>query len=242
MKTSARALKIILMENQYLTGEYVDKNPTYHVEDSPWKAAQVLRMVRKHGLRPASICEIGCGAGEILRQLQIQLPKGTQLFGYEISPQAIELCRSRENDALRFLHQDLLATHDGPFDLLLCMDVFEHVSDYLGFLRQLRSKAGLKLFHIPLDISVLSVLRTTPITGSRASAGHLHYFTKETALLTLQDAGYEVLDWYYTPGAIARGKGLRTRLAKRPRQLLSLVNPDWAARLLGGFSILALTK
>jgi hypothetical protein len=27
--------------NQYLSGEYQAKNPTFHVEDSPWKAEQI---------------------------------------------------------------------------------------------------------------------------------------------------------------------------------------------------------
>ena len=45
------------------------------------------------------------------------------------------------------------------FDLLLMLDVFEHVEDYIGLLRAVRSKAKQKLFHIPLDLSVQSVLR-----------------------------------------------------------------------------------
>ncbi|HVQ39324.1 MAG TPA: hypothetical protein VMS31_17425, partial [Pyrinomonadaceae bacterium] len=54
----------------YQTGEYVERNPTYHVEDSPWKAQHILSLMQKNALQPRTICEIGCGAGEILRQLQ----------------------------------------------------------------------------------------------------------------------------------------------------------------------------
>jgi len=48
---------------------------------------------------------------------------------------------------------------DTYFDSLLCIDVFEHVEDYIGFVKTLKSKATYKIFHIPLDISVLSVIR-----------------------------------------------------------------------------------
>lgn len=235
-------LKFVGHPGMYQTGEYLEKNPTYHVEDSPWKAAQVLRMIKKHDLSPKSVCEVGCGAGEILKQLQAQLPEETQLYGYEISPQAYALAQQRENDRLHFFCEDLLTLPNPGFDLLLCLDVFEHVEDYLGFLRGLRETAQHKVFHIPLDLSVQWLWRSTPIMREREQAGHLHYFTKETALATLQDAGYEVIDWCYTPGAIANPRSVKAKLASLPRRLLSAINQDLVVRILGGYSVLVLAK
>ncbi|MCU1268064.1 MAG: Methyltransferase type 12 [Acidobacteria bacterium] len=228
-------------QSMYQTGEYLEKNPTYHVEDSPWKAGQILRMIQRHELRPRTICEVGCGAGEILKQLQGSLPADTTLFGYEISPRAFALCQERENDRLHFVCADLI-TQSEKFDLLLCLDVFEHVEDYLGFLRGLREKGTYKIFHIPLDLSVQWLWRRRPIMREREQAGHLHYFMKETALATLQDAGYEVLDWFYTPGAIANPRSVKAKLASLPRRLLSAINQDLVVRILGGYSLLVLAK
>lgn len=229
-------------ESIYQTGEYVERNPTYHVEDSAWKATQILKMIEKHSVRPTSVCEVGCGAGEILKQLQTRLPADTQLVGYEISPQAFGMCRERENDRLHFFCEDLLTTQTEKFDLLLCLDVFEHVEDYLGFLRGLREKGVHKVFHIPLDLSVNWLWRSGPIMREREQAGHLHYFTKETALATLQDAGYEVIDWFYTPGAIANPRSVKAKLARWPRRMLSAVNQDLVVRILGGYALLVLAK
>jgi Methyltransferase domain len=229
-------------ETIYQTGEYVEKNPTYHVEDSAWKAGQVLKMIEKNNLRSQSICEIGCGAGEILRQLQSRLAQDTEFYGYEISPQAFALCRERDNDHLHFFCQDLLRTDAGPFDLALCLDVFEHVEDYLDFLRELRPKATQHIFHIPLDLSVQSVWRGRPLLRVREQVGHLHYFTRETALETLRDAGYEVIDWFYTPGAIANPRSVKAKLASWPRRLLFAMNQDLVVRILGGYSLLVLAK
>jgi SAM-dependent methyltransferase len=226
-------------QQMYLDGSYVESNPTYHTEDSPWKAGQVLRMLRKHDLWPRSVCEVGCGAGEVLKQLQRHFPDGTTFHGYEISPQAFALCRQRENDRLHFSCADLLAKDTDPFGLLLCLDVLEHVEDYMGFLRKLRPRAAYKVFHVPLELSAQNVLRCAPIVVGRTTAGHLHYFMKETALLTLQDTGYQVVDWFYTP-CCDRGAGLKSWLAWWPRRLLALAGPDLAARLLGGYSLLVL--
>jgi hypothetical protein len=229
-------------QNIYQTGEYVERNPTYHVEDSAWKANQILKMLEKHDLRPQSICEVGCGAGEILKQLQSGLPEDTQFFGFEISPQAFALCQERANDRLHFFCEDIL-TDTRCFDLLLCLDVFEHVEDYLGFLRGLRYKANeFTIFHIPLDLSAQWVWRRAPLMRIREQAGHLHYFTKETALATLRDAGYEVVDWFYTPGAIANPRSVKAKLASWPRRLLSTLNQDLVVRVLGGYSLLVLAK
>jgi len=227
-------------ENIYLTGEYIARNPLYHIEDSPWKAGQVLKMLNKHNLEIATMCEVGCGAGEILRQLQLLMPEEVVFDGYDISPQAFRLSEQRANDRLRFFCEDFLSKTINPFDVLLCIDVFEHVEDCIGFLRNLREKAKYKLFHIPLDMSVQTVLRCAPIVQSRRTVGHLHYFMKETALLTLQDAGYDIMDYFYTPGGIDRGTTLKSKLAKLPRLVFSLINQDLTVRILGGYSLLVL--
>ncbi len=226
----------------YETGEYVERNPTYHVEDSSWKARHILDLIQKNSLQPHAVCELGCGAGEILKQLQSHLPADTEFFGYDISPQAFELCRQRENERLHFHCEDLITADTPFFDLLLCIDVFEHVQDYIGFLRDLRSKAQYKVFHIPLDMSAQWVMRGRPILQEREQAGHLHYFMKDTALAALRDTGYEVLDWTYTPGAIDNPRSMKAKVASLPRRLLVRLNQDFAVRLLGGYSLLVLAE
>lgn len=57
----------------YKDGEYLKKNPTWHVEESPFKAKYILEMLRRNNLSPRTVCEAGCGAGEVLRQLQLQM-------------------------------------------------------------------------------------------------------------------------------------------------------------------------
>jgi len=228
--------------NIYLDGEYIEKNPLYHVEDSPWKASQILKMLARHELQIASVCEVGCGAGEILRQLQLQMPSEVTFHGYEISPQAFDLCKQRQNERLLFYCEDLLSKETQPFDLLLCIDVVEHVEDHMGFLRQLRHKGVHKLFHIPLDITAQAILRGKPLVVWREELGHLHSFMKETALLTLQETGYEIVDFFYTPGGLERIESVKQRVAKLPRRVLSTISQDFAVRALGGYSLLVLAR
>ncbi len=231
------------MEDCYTQGDYIARNPTWHAEDSAWKAKHILRMIGKNDLRPNTVCEVGCGAGEILNQLYLELPDHIAFIGYEISPQAYELASQKAKERLQFHLNNFEDEPDCFFDLLLVVDVVEHVEDYFGFLRALRGKAEHKIFHIPLDISVQRVLWGTPILRRRRDVGHIHYFTKETALATLQDTGYEIVDHFYTGGSLELPeKSLMYSLGKWPLRLARLLNQDMAVRILGGHSLMVLAR
>lgn len=228
---------------RYTDGQYFDDNPTWHVEDSPWKAEHVHQMIVRNGLEPASVCEVGCGAGEVLVQLQNRLPDHCLLSGYDISPQAYELASRRANERLRFFQADLLAEPDAFFDLVLVVDLLEHLEDYYGFLRKLKLYGQNFIFHIPLDLSAYTVWRSYPIIDLRASVGHIHYFTKETALAALRETGYEIADWLYPEQQLVlRGKPARQKVLALVRQALLRANADLAVRLLGGRSLLLLAR
>lgn len=227
----------------YHDGTYQQNNPGWHEEDSPWKARQIAEILKKNHIVPFTVGEIGCGAGGILKFLAEQYGQAVTLCGYEISPQAFELCREKEAPNLHFFLKDLLAEAQPTFDVSLAIDVLEHVEDYCGFLRKFARTGVYKIFHIPLDLSVQTVLRATPIIQQRITVGHLHYFTKETALATLKDAGYEVVDWRYTSGSSELpNRSWKAKLLKLPRRFLLRFHPDMAARLLGGCSLLVLAK
>jgi 2-polyprenyl-3-methyl-5-hydroxy-6-metoxy-1,4-benzoquinol methylase len=229
--------KIYTEEN----GEYLKNNPTWHVEDSPWKANQIIKILKRNKIEPKTIAEIGCGAGEILNQLHMHLPKEITFTGYDISSDAISLAKSREKERLHFKNENLVETNE-KFDVLLMIDVFEHVEDYLGFIKSTKKLAKNTIFHIPLDISVQAILRNKLMIG-RESVGHIHYFMKDTAIATLQDAGYEVLDYFYTPTTLDLPQHtLKAKLAILPRKLMFMVSKDLAAKILGGFSLIVITK
>jgi SAM-dependent methyltransferase len=226
----------------YCDGTYLANNPGWHEEDSPWKARQIARMVRAHGLPLGTIAEVGCGAGEVLRQLSRLLPEGIRYKGFETSPQAFDLCRDKAEENIEYSCEDFFA--DGStYDMVMAIDVIEHVEDYLGFLKRLKPRAQWKLFHIPLDLSVQAVLRPRAFRVLRGRYGHLHYFTRETALAALGDCGYGIVDSFYTPGCLElRQRGWRSKLLKLPRRLAFRLSPSLSGRLFGGFSLMVLAR
>jgi trans-aconitate methyltransferase len=223
----------------HINGEYLKKNPNWHVEYSPGKAAAILDLLGRRGLRPRTICEVGCGAGEVLRQLQMKMPPDCVFSGYDIAPAAIEMARQRQNAQLQFELADFVAAETPAFDLLLVLEVVDHVENYLQFLRQLKNRAEWKLFSFSLDVSAQSALRKSGFVKAREVFSHLHHFNKEIAVSTLSHAGYEIVDTFYGPNHAD------TRAAKLVRPLRALtfgIDQDLSVRLFGGRSLLVLTR
>lgn len=150
------------MKEMYEGTLYAENNPTWHEEDSPWKAKQVRGIIEDNKIPRNTICEVGCGTGEILLNLERSFPEA-RLFGYEISPHAFERAEAKETDRTKFYFEDLAETPEADrefFDVLLVIDVIEHVEDYISFVRKLKPLARYKIFHIPLDLSAQSIIRS----------------------------------------------------------------------------------
>jgi 2-polyprenyl-3-methyl-5-hydroxy-6-metoxy-1,4-benzoquinol methylase len=228
--------------DRYNDGEYFKYNPTWSVETSAWKAEKISKMLKEENISPGSICEIGCGAGEILNCLHPKFPQA-EFYGYEISEQAFELCKARQKERLNYKLEDLLAdSNTDYYDLLLIIDVVEHVEDYFTFLRKCKGKARIKLFHIPLDMNIQGILRTTPIITSRKMVGHLHYFSKETALSALSECGYDIIHYSFTHGSIElKNRTFKNKILDIPRKIFYHISEDLTARYFGA-SLLILAQ
>jgi ubiquinone/menaquinone biosynthesis C-methylase UbiE len=233
------------MKDIYKTGDYLNTTISWHSEDSPWKAQKILEILNRNRLKPLNIADCGCGSGVILNELSKSKELENSYFkGYDISPQAIEIARGLNNSKIDFFNSDLLTLEEQYFDLLLIIDVFEHVPNYLEFLEKCSRKADYKVYHIPLGIHVSSVLRNI-LTRDRYDIGHIHQFNADIALCALQDTGHEVIDYFYTSGSLSlffKHASFKRAVANVPRWLLSRLNITLTARLFGGFSLMVLTK
>ncbi len=250
----------MLFQDLYTRGEYLVTHPTWHVEESPWKVMYLLQLMARNHLTPQTICEVGCGAGEGLRLLQQRMDGRCRFWGYEISPQAYEMATSRANERLQFKLADIRDEPSTSFDLILVMDVLEHMEDYFSLLRAIRPKSEYKIIQIPLDISVRSVL-FGHLIEYRKLHGHIHYFTKELGLQMLRDVGYDIIDYCYTKESdftprsrlepwgkvIQHPRTLPRALFKRARRgakqvVVRVLGDDMAERIFGEWRLMVVAK
>lgn len=230
------------MEAMYVDDTYARQNPTWHEEDSPWKAKQITSIIRRNQVPTKTICEVGCGTGEILLNLSNEFQKA-KLTGYEISPQAYARAKQKETSAVSFVFDDFTKAETEKQDVVILADVIEHVEDCISFLKSLRGRSAYTILHIPLDLSVQSLLRSWPIMRLRKDVGHIHYFYKESALALLRDCGFEIVDYAYTASRLELpNQAFSSKLVRLPRRAFFSLNPDLTVRVLGGYSLLVLAR
>lgn len=231
--------------NDMYTGNLYSKNkPTWDDEGTGWKASVIQKLLQKNDVFPESIIEVGCGAGGILKELSLLNPSIKSLKGYDISPYAIAMANKHTNEKIQFFNTDYINSNDAGGDVLLVIDVIEHIDDYYGFLNKLRDRSSNVVFHIPLDLSSRNILKPHTILLQRQLVGHLHYFTKEIAEWALKDTGFTVIDWLYTKPAIDTevAQSFKTSLKKTLRNISFAVNKDWSVKMWGGYSMMILAK
>ena len=223
---------------------YLANNNDWHKPDSVWKASHISNILRKNKIFPSTVIDIVCGSGDIIYNLS-KTYNTTKFTGYEVSPIAYKIAKNKVTKNIKFklLNFVSLKNKRKEYDCLLCIDVFEHVEDYIFFLKSIKNKAKYKIFHVPLDLNLLTSLRVQILIWARYFLGHLHYFNKETALETLKYCQYQIIDCYITaPILISRSNTIKQLLVKWLAKFIYYFSKDLAAKLFYGFSLIILTK
>jgi len=230
------------MENIYTNKTYLQNNPTWHEEGAAVKGQDILKILERNNLSFNSVCEIGCDSWEIFAQLQKHFQNNITFRGYDISPQAIDIAKKKEKPNLRFELRDFAhKSNDEFYDLLLVIDVIEHLENYFSFLESITRRGRYTIFHIPLDVSVWSLFREQMLIESKQRVGHIHNFTEEFIKSILEDTGYTIVDSFYTPPTFEK-ISFKQKLVNGARKVLFKLNKRFCTKTLGGYSIMLLAK
>lgn len=235
----------------YTSGEYRSQHPTWGREDSAWKMKYLMRVLspedlaRRLGTQAISVVDVGCGAGGIIGLLVDRLiRRGWSIksaVGYDIAEHALELAR-KEWTGIEFVSGSSWRP-DARYDLGLLIDVVEHVDDPCRFIQNCARRCKYLVFHIPLDESLNTRIRNQYEYLSKR-LGHIHYYHEGSAIALLQQNGQEIIRYVFTPGFMLPSSRLRFRakLVFLPRLLFRWISERWSAKILGGYSVMVLTR
>lgn len=230
------------MKNIYNDKTYLKNNPSWHEEDAPFKTTKIIKILERNSISFKTICEVGCGSGEILVQLESRLSVPNNFIGFDISNDAINIAKKKETDKIKFEVKDITDKDDNSFyDLILVIDVIEHLEDYFRFLNGIVSKGKYTIFHIPLDMSIWSLFRENILIESKDRVGHIHNFTEDFIQHILSDHGFEIIDKIYTEPNY-KAISIKQKFVSFLRKFLFRINKRFCTKTLGGYSILLLTK
>jgi SAM-dependent methyltransferase len=149
--------------------------------------------LKKLGIKPASILDIGCGTGELLKELFHVYPNA-QFYGCDLSREAGNLTVVIFPSA-RFYCFDAGKTQKEAFektvDLITCCEVLEHCSSPIQVIKnayQWLNRDGLFFISVPAG----------PMTAYDRAIGHQHHYTtKEIKELLLSEGFCDVHAQYW---------------------------------------------
>ncbi|MEO8905979.1 MAG: class I SAM-dependent methyltransferase [Polyangiaceae bacterium] len=153
----------------------------------------IVQLAQRYAGRPGEILDVGCGQGELLRELAEALP-GAEVHGADLSEQSLIDSR-RRNPSFDLFELNLTHAHFveqyaarlSAFDFLVCSEVLEHVPDH-----QLAARRLLELLR-PSGVGIITV------PGGKMSAfdkviGHQRHYTPRVLEKLLTDAGFDVIE------------------------------------------------
>lgn len=184
-----------------------------------------------------SVCDVGCSSGDILNLLcKSKILKNlSKIDGYDINSKALDLARNNFPH-INFYNKDLFKANV-HYDLLLCSDVFEHVSDVYSFLSGLKDIAKYFLFNIPLECSLARTMTTEHgLRKSYTNYGHLHFYSAASAILTLELSGYKIIKKEFAKDKTKNlyySKSLKKLIKALPPLILEQINPYLSAAIFG---------
>ena len=227
----------------YASGEYYDSHAVYDL-DTPYKATELLALLlpyaARRGIKVRSFADVGCGGGgaaEAIRRGLLDAGHPVEdARGYEISPHVTAL----RKEGVTFHYEDF-SQADAHLDLVTMFDVFEHVPDPVGFLRNVAERCHVLGLHIPLDDNWGNGFFNR-YRGLMDDPGHVMYLDTASALTLVSMSGVLTQDYRYTyPHRWPSSRtSLAMRLASPLRRVLSFINPWLAYKLVGGVSLMVI--
>jgi glycosyltransferase involved in cell wall biosynthesis len=186
---------------------------------------------------PSKVLEIGCGSGNTLVWLK-SLKHCAWIGGVEKAPEAVTLAREKLDVVYPVdIEQDNLPLQESTLDLILCLDVLEHMVNPWEVVRRLHrllKTGGALIISIP-NVRNHVVLFPLLFKGKwdYADAGildksHLRFFVRDTAIQLIESSGLRV-DMIASTGL---GRSRRSRIvnALLPSLITSLFEKQYLIR------------
>jgi ubiquinone/menaquinone biosynthesis C-methylase UbiE len=177
--------------NIYYSGEYIRKNPTLDVEDTPWKLKKIIPLLDKFisqtSLTKVKILDVGGGAGLFLKGISDYLRTkniNVEQYALDLSAEMLQIQKENNADIKSVFVGSIEKTSfkDKEVDLVLMIDVLEHVPDTAAALKELSRISKYVIFKVPLENNLYyNILNLIKLGRLRLDifqkVGHLHFYT-----------------------------------------------------------------
>lgn len=225
--------------------EYIKNNPDLGSKDVASKVKSIKEIINQNKIIPNSILDIGCGSGAILLSLLSDY-KIDKSCGIDISEIMINTAIKKDEQKLSsWIRSGIFDADFRSFDLVLAIDIIEHIKDDDALLKKLVNWGNLFVVKVPIEdnyvVNIVKYLSFGIIDSSKSTEekyGHIHHYSEKAFTELVKNSGYEILQKNYMH--------LPKRHVKFWEIIRLLMMPVWIIsqkayiRLNGGFLVLLL--
>jgi ubiquinone/menaquinone biosynthesis C-methylase UbiE len=198
--------------NMYASGEYIRKNPTLDVEDTPWKLTKLLPLidefVRDSSLKEIKLLDVGGGAGLILKEISTYLKKmniSVKKNALDLSKEMLQIQKENNSDISMIFEGSIEKTSfaNKEIDLVFMIDVLEHVPDAVKSLKELSRISKYVIFKVPLENNLyynfLNLIKTGGLRRDITDkVGHINFYNFKELKKQIATHTGEILRYYFT--------------------------------------------
>lgn len=200
------------IEEFYTSDRFMEANLSHEV-DSPWKTEQMkpfCDLLLQHELSPTiTILDVGGGTGLILRDISNYIVKKhrrkIKQMSLDLSPGFLQL-QMKNNPGLADVYNNSIEStplSEKEVDLVLMIDVLEHLYNLEACYRELKRIAKYVLIKVPLEknltVSILDLLIDYKrMRSSEDGVGHLHFYNYHSIKRELEENLGTVMLFRYT--------------------------------------------
>jgi len=249
-------MKLTNISSLYTSGEYITRNPGLHEEDSAWKLSKIIPLIdqfaQEFAKKEPVILDVGGGAGVILREISDYL---TERFDKKITKICLDLSQGmlevqkKNNPEARIIQGDIGQTDlpDQSIDLVLMIDVLEHVAEPAKVLSEISRVARYAIFKVPLEDTLYYRCMDLITRGKFRkriidAIGHINVYNAVTLKTEIEKHCGQIIreDFTGVYGYLWRKKTETaiSRLFNFVGNLFFLISPALAARIFNDYRVI----
>jgi len=175
----------------YSDGTYISSNPSLHAEDSEYKMTYVAKLLEKASWEGSCIklLDIGGGAGllgKFVCEWFVNRGYNVSAHALDLSQDMLEIQKTNNPYIEKTYIGDISQLGEAFFDLVLMVDVIEHIENCEQFAHNLNNYTKYIIYNIPIEINLIDSLRNIVMKKryyqiQTESLGHIHFFSANTA-------------------------------------------------------------
>lgn len=183
--------------------EYLKLNKDLHDSESEEKIKNIFSILPKD-LKPKTILDVACGSGKILTAISKEM-NPERSVGIDISEKIIEIAKKNNTNYIsEWITYDIFDYKDEVFDLLLAVDIVEHVEDDDRFLKKVSELGKNIVIKVPIEsnfinkmVTFLSGGKINPLRDTEKHYGHMHHYSVRDFLELIRNSNLMIMKIRY---------------------------------------------